>query len=187
MLSVFGYHNAPLYLGKQTPLRSKGYMWEMHVVLYEKPMTDRICHTHRIHHASAPRANSNAGIWDAAHQALMALHSEKVETLWGSKFHHFPSKILKSSKVHVHSNVHNDPSGRLKEQVHLTKAMDHPLAEAIQEIKDLHNRYEEHKQMIKDCDDLIAELLDKDKDSDDNSDNDSDDEGNNDENDGGKW
>jgi hypothetical protein len=62
MLSVFGYHNAPLYLGKQTPLRSKGYMWEMHVVLYEKPMTDRICHTHRIHHASAPRANSNAGI-----------------------------------------------------------------------------------------------------------------------------
>jgi hypothetical protein len=81
MLSVFGYHNAPLYLGKQTPLRSKGYMWEMHVVLYEKPMTDRICHTHRIHHASAPRANSNAGIRDAAHQALMALHSEKVQTL----------------------------------------------------------------------------------------------------------
>jgi hypothetical protein len=81
--------------------------------------------------------------------------------------------------------VHDDPSGRLKEQVHLTKAMDHALAEAIQEIEDLHNHYEEHEQVIKDCDDLIAELLDKDKDSDDNSDNDSDDEGNNDENDEG--
>jgi hypothetical protein len=76
--------------------------------------------------------------------------------------------------------VHNDPTGCLKEQVHLTKAMDHALLEAIQGIEDLHKRYEEQEQMIKDHDDLIAELLDEDEDSDDNSDNDSDDEGNND-------
>jgi hypothetical protein len=33
MLLVFGYHDAPLYFGKQTPLQSRGYMWEVHVVL----------------------------------------------------------------------------------------------------------------------------------------------------------
>jgi hypothetical protein len=81
MLSVFGYHNVPLYFGKQTTLRSKGNMWEVHVVLYEKPMTDKICHIHRIHHASAPRATFNAGIWDAAREAPMALRKKKAQTL----------------------------------------------------------------------------------------------------------
>jgi hypothetical protein len=81
--------------------------------------------------------------------------------------------------------VHDDPTGHLKEQVRLTKAMDHALVEAIQEIEDLHKRYEEQEQVIKDRDDLIAELLDEYEDSDDNSDNDSDDEGDNDGNDEG--
>jgi hypothetical protein len=81
--------------------------------------------------------------------------------------------------------VHDDPLGRLKEQVHLTKAMDHALVEAIQEIEDLHKRYEEQEQVIKDRDDLITELLDEDEDPNDNSDNDSDDEGNDDGNDEG--
>jgi hypothetical protein len=58
--------------------------------------------------------------------------------------------------------------------------MDHALAEAIQEIEDLHKCYEEQEQVIKDRDDLIAELLDEDEGSDDNSDHDSDDEGNRD-------
>jgi hypothetical protein len=81
--------------------------------------------------------------------------------------------------------VHSDPSRHLKEQVHLTKAMDHGLVEAIQEIEDLHNCYEEQGQVIKDHDDVITEVLDEDEDSDDNSDNDSDDEGNDDGNDEG--
>jgi hypothetical protein len=81
--------------------------------------------------------------------------------------------------------VHNDPIGCLKEQVHLTKAMDHALMEAIQEIEDLPKHYEEQEQVIKDHDDLIAELPDEDEDSDDNSNNNSDDEGNNDGNDEG--
>jgi hypothetical protein len=147
-------------------------------VLYEKPTTDGIRRIHGIHHASAPRATFNASIWDAACEVLMALRNETAQTLRGSKFRHFPSKALGSSEVHVHFNVHDDPTRSLKEQVHLTKAMDHALAEAIQEIEDLHKRYEEQEQVIKDHDDLIAELLDEDEDSDDNSDHDSDDEGN---------
>jgi hypothetical protein len=153
-------------------------MREMHVVLYEKPTTDRICPNCRIHHASTPWATFDAGIWDAAQQALMALRSEKAQTLRGSKFCHFLSKLVGSSEVYVHFNVHDNPSGCLKEQVHLTKAMDHALAEAIQEIEDLHKHYEEQELVIKDRDNLIIELLDKDEDSNDNSNNNSDDEGN---------
>jgi hypothetical protein len=40
-------------------------------------MTDGI---RRIHHASTPRATFNAGIRDAAHEALMALHNEKAQS-----------------------------------------------------------------------------------------------------------
>jgi hypothetical protein len=191
MLSVFGCHDAPFYFGKQTPLQSRGYMWEVHVVLYEKPTTDRICRIHHIHHACAPRATFNAGILDVACQAMMALRSEKAQTLRGSKFCHFPSMALGSSEVHVHSNVHNNPTGRLKEQVRLTKAMNHALAEAIQESEDLHKCYEEQEQVIKDHDDLITKLLDKDSndnfnhDSYDEGDDDGNDERNGDGNDGG--
>jgi hypothetical protein len=167
IFSVFCYHNDPLYFGKQTPLWSRGYMW--HVVRYEKPTTDGIRHIRHIHHASSPR-----------HTGCCPRSADGSTQREGSKFRHFPSKAIKSSEVHVHSNVHDDPAGRLKEQVRLTKAMDHALAEAIQEIEDLHKRYEEQWQVIKERDDLIAELLDEDEDSDDNSDNDSDDEGNND-------
>jgi hypothetical protein len=81
MLSVFGYHDAPLYFGKQTLLRSRGYMWNVHVVLYEKPMTNGIRHICRIHHDSAPQATFNVGIRDAARAVLMALCNEKAQTL----------------------------------------------------------------------------------------------------------
>jgi hypothetical protein len=90
--------------------------------------------------------------------------------------HHFPIRALGSYEVHVRSHVHDDPSGCLKEQLRLTKLIDHALAVAKQEIEDLHKRYKEQEQVIKDHDDLIIELLDED----DNSNNDSDDEGNND-------
>jgi hypothetical protein len=88
-------------------------------------------------------------------------------------------------RFHVHSNVHDDPTGCLKEQVHLTKAMDHALADAIQEIKDLQKHYKEQEQVIKDHDDLVTELLVEDEDSDENSDHDYDYEGNHDGNDEG--
>jgi hypothetical protein len=37
LLSTLDYRAEPLYIGNKTPLRSKGYKWEEHVVLYEKP------------------------------------------------------------------------------------------------------------------------------------------------------
>jgi hypothetical protein len=87
--------------------------------------------------------------------------------------------------------VHEDPTRHLKEHVCLTKAMDHALPEVIQEIEDLHKRYEESEQVIKDGDDLITKLLDEgsndnsDHDFDDEGDDDGNDEGNGDGNDGG--
>jgi hypothetical protein len=73
LLCTLDYHPEPLYVGKKTPLRSKGYKWEVHVVLYEKHrcMGERcVC---RVHNAYAPRATLTASIRDVARQALMVL------------------------------------------------------------------------------------------------------------------
>jgi hypothetical protein len=44
----------------------------------------------------------------------------------------------------VNNKVHNDPTGWLGEQVHLTMAMDHDaLSAAIQEIEELYKHYDE--------------------------------------------
>jgi hypothetical protein len=43
--------------------------------------------------------------------------------------------------------------------VRLTMALDRALTEAMQEIEELHRLYDEQEQVIKDCDDFIAEML----------------------------
>jgi hypothetical protein len=73
MLHTLDYHTEPLYIGKKTPLCSKGYNWEVHIALYEKPSGTGERHVHRVHHASAPRATFTLGIRDAARQDLMVL------------------------------------------------------------------------------------------------------------------
>jgi hypothetical protein len=63
------------------------------------------------------------------------------------------------SDVYVNDKVHNDPTRQLGEQVRLTMAMDHALTEAMSEIEELHRRYDEQERVVKDRDDLIAELM----------------------------
>jgi hypothetical protein len=66
MLHIVDYHTEPLYVVKKTPLRKKGYKWEVHVALYEKPSGmggRRVC---RVHDVCAPKATFTVGIRDAA-------------------------------------------------------------------------------------------------------------------------
>jgi hypothetical protein len=143
MLNALYCHDEPLYFDKKTSLRNRGYMWEVYVVLYEKTTCTGerlVCH---VHHATTPRATFEVSINDVAHYVLMVLRHEKAATLWHMQLHHFPSKESDSLEVHVHSNVRNDPTGHLEEQMRLTMAMGRALAEAMQEIEDLHKRYHE--------------------------------------------
>jgi hypothetical protein len=66
LLCTLDNHAEPLYIGKKTPLRRKGYKWEVHVVLYEKPRGTRACLVRRVQHASALRATFAVGIRDTA-------------------------------------------------------------------------------------------------------------------------
>jgi hypothetical protein len=63
------------------------------------------------------------------------------------------------SDIRVNDKVHNDHTGQLGEQVWLTMAMDRALMEAMRAIEEFHRSYDEQERVIKDRDDLIAELL----------------------------
>jgi hypothetical protein len=158
-LCTLDYHAEPLYVDKKTSLCSKGYKCEVHVVLYERPRGTGECHVRWVHHASAPRATFTAGIRDAAHQALMVLHHQESAVLWCIQYHHFLLEETDGSDIRVNDKVHNDLTGQLGEQVWLTMAMDRALMEAMHAIEEFHRSYDEQERVIKDRDDLIAELL----------------------------
>jgi hypothetical protein len=72
----------------------------------------------------------------------MVLHHQESTILCHTQYYHFLLKETDDSDVRVNNKVRNDPTGQLREQVHLTMAMDHALIEAIQEIEKLHMRYD---------------------------------------------
>jgi hypothetical protein len=72
----------------------------------------------------------------------------------------------------VNDKVCNDHAGQLGEQVRLTMATDHTLTDAMREIEELHWCYDEQERVIKDRDDLIAELM-VEEDNEDDSDSES--------------
>jgi hypothetical protein len=99
LLCTLDYHAEPFYIGKKTPLCNKGYKWEVHVVLYEKPRGTGECRVRCVHHASTPRATSAAGIHDAACQALMVICHQESTILCHTQYCHFLLKETDGADV----------------------------------------------------------------------------------------
>ena len=157
LLQGLGYHDAPLYIGTRTPLRGRGYMWRVHVILYEKATDDGMRRTRRIHYATAPRATFDAGIRDAARQALAVLRFEMDSSLRVSQFAHFPRRASGSLEVAVLPAASTDTADRLREQVCLTTALDRELTMALDEIEELHARNDEQEERIRQLMEMLAD------------------------------
>ena len=66
VLLALGYSESPLFIGVPWLLRRNLYLWRVHVIIYERPMTD---HIHRIRHvveATTPRWTFEGGMREAA-------------------------------------------------------------------------------------------------------------------------
>jgi hypothetical protein len=73
MIVALGSSEPSLFIRSPGLLRGKSYLWCVRVVIYERPTTDRI---HRIRHvveAPAPRWTFEAGMREAACEALAIL------------------------------------------------------------------------------------------------------------------
>jgi hypothetical protein len=76
VLLALGSSEPPLFIGTPRLLHGNSYLWRVCVVIYERPTTDRIHHIYQVVEALAPRWTFEAGMREAAHEALTVLRHE---------------------------------------------------------------------------------------------------------------
>jgi hypothetical protein len=81
----------PLFIGTPRLLCGNSYLCRVRVVIYERPMADHIRRICQVVEAPAPRWMFEAGIREAAQEALAVLRHEADEQMTHSQYHHFLS------------------------------------------------------------------------------------------------
>jgi hypothetical protein len=79
VLLALGSSEPPLFIGTPRLLRGNSYLWHVHVVIYERPMTDHIHRIRQVVEAPAPRWAFKASMREATHEALSVLQHEVDE------------------------------------------------------------------------------------------------------------
>jgi hypothetical protein len=91
VLLALGSSEPPIFIGILRLLRGNSYLWHVRVVIYERSTTDRIRRIRQVVEAPAPRWTFEAGMREAAREALAVLHHEADEQMAHSQYRHFPS------------------------------------------------------------------------------------------------
>jgi hypothetical protein len=81
VLLALGYSEPLIFVGVLRLLRGNLYLWRVHVIIYESPMTDhirRICH---VVEATTPRWTFEGGMRAAAREALVLLRHKAEEQM----------------------------------------------------------------------------------------------------------
>jgi hypothetical protein len=91
VLLTLGSSEPPLFIGTPRLLRGNSYLWCVWVVIYERPMTDRIHRIRQVLEAPAPRWTFEAGMREATREALVVLRHEADERMEYLQYRHFPS------------------------------------------------------------------------------------------------
>jgi hypothetical protein len=91
VLLALGSSEPSLFIGTLRLLRGNSYLWRVRVVIYKRPMTDHIWRIRQVVEAPAPRWTFEAGMREAAHEALAILRHEADEQMAHSQYRHFPS------------------------------------------------------------------------------------------------
>jgi hypothetical protein len=73
MLLALGSSEPPFFIRTPRLLHGNSYLWCVHVVIYERLTTDHICRIRQVVEAPAPMWTFEAGMREAAHEALVVL------------------------------------------------------------------------------------------------------------------
>jgi hypothetical protein len=122
VLLALGSREPPLFIGTLRLLRGNSYLWRVRVVIYERPTTDRIHCIRQVVEAPAPRWTFEAGMREAAREALAILRHEAGERMAHSQYRHFPSRAKGAKAVILPAGGH-DHMGCFTDQVKLTRAL----------------------------------------------------------------
>jgi hypothetical protein len=160
VLLTLGSSEPPLFIGTPRLLCGNSYLWRVHVMIYERPMTDRIHPIRQVVEAPAPRWTFEASMREAAREALAILLHEADEQMAHSQYRHFPSRAEEGAKVVILSTGGHDHMGCFTDQVKLTRALVRNLDEAIKKVKLLGEHEEESSQKITELEALCKKLRD---------------------------
>jgi hypothetical protein len=78
---ALGYSAPQLFIGVPRLLHENSYLWHVRVIIYERPMTDRICRIRHVVEATTPRWTFEGGMREAAQEALALLQHEVEENM----------------------------------------------------------------------------------------------------------
>jgi hypothetical protein len=120
MLLALGYSEPLLFIGVLRLLCGNSYLWHVHVIIYESPMTDHICRIHHVVEATTPRWTFEGGMREAAREALALLQHEVEEQMEQSQYRHFPSRAREGAKAVVMPAGDRDHIGCFADHVKLT-------------------------------------------------------------------
>jgi hypothetical protein len=91
VLLALGSSEPLLFIGTPRLLRGNSYLWRVCVVIYERPTTDHIRRIRQVVEAPAPKWTFEAGMKEAAREALVVLRHEADERMAHSQYRHFSS------------------------------------------------------------------------------------------------
>jgi hypothetical protein len=76
VILALGYNEPTLFVGVPRLLRGNMYLCRVHVIIYERPMTDHICRIRHVVEATTLRWTFEGGMREAAREALALLRHE---------------------------------------------------------------------------------------------------------------
>jgi hypothetical protein len=155
-----GSSEPPLFIGTLRLLRGNSYLWRVRVVIYDRSATDRIHRIRQVVKAPAPRWTFDAGMREAAREALVVLRHEAGERMAHSQYRHFPSRAEEGAKAVILPARGHDHMGCFTDQVKLTRALVQNLDKAVKEVKLLGEHEEESSQKITELEALCKKLRD---------------------------
>jgi hypothetical protein len=123
MLLVLGSSESPLFIKTPRLLHGNSYLWRVRVVIYERPTTDRIRLICQVVEAPAPRWTFEAGMREAAREALAILRHEVDEQMACSQYRHFSSHAEEGAKAVILPARGHDCMECFTDQVKLTHAL----------------------------------------------------------------
>jgi hypothetical protein len=81
VLISLGYSEPPLFVGVLRLLYGNSYLWCVHVIMYERPMTDHIPYIRHVVEATTPRWTFEGGMREATREALALLRHDVEEQM----------------------------------------------------------------------------------------------------------
>jgi hypothetical protein len=158
VLLALGSSKPPLFIRVPRLLCGNSYLWRVRVVIYERPTTDRIRCICQVVEAPAPRWTFEAGMREAAREALAVLHHEADEQMAHSQYRHFPSRVKEGAGAVILPAGGHDHMECLTNQVKLTRALVQNLDEAVKEVMLLGEHGEESSWKITELEALCQRL-----------------------------